>query len=749
MSLSSPFIHRPVGTTLLTIAVALAGMLAYFMLPVSPLPQVDFPTISVNASLPGASPDTMASSVATPLERQFGRIAGVTEMTSSSSLGSTSITLQFDLNRDINAAARDVQACINAAQGYLPANLPSRPSYNKVNPADAPILILSITSDLYDKAHIYDAASSILAQKLAQVQGVGQVNVGGGALPAVRVEVNPTALNAVGLGLTDLSNVLRGANANSPKGYLYTPDRTISLATTDQLLHADQYRPLVVAYHNGAPVRVGDVADVTDSVQDVRNAGLANGKPAILMIIMRQPGANIIDTVDRVKALMPVFQAEIPTAMHLAVVMDRTTTIRASVQDVEYTLILSVGLVILVVFVFLRDWRSTLIPSVAVPVSLIGTFGVMWLCNYSLDNLSLMALTIATGFVVDDAIVVIENITRHLEEGVAPLEAALKGAAEIGFTVLSISVSLCAVFIPLLLMGGIVGRLFREFAVTLSVAIFVSMLISLTTTPMMCAVLLKPHGQQKRGKLLPAQRARVRRRAALLRADAQRRSAARVSHAAGHDFDHRADGVPVHHGAQGVLPRAGHRPNHRQHPGRPGHQLPGHEPDALALRRHGAERPGRDRRHRFLRQRAHQRDGLRHAQTAGAAEEHRRRGDRPHAAQADGHPRRVAVHGARAGPAHRRPQQQRDVPVHPAGRQRAGAARLGTQGAERDQDPARPSRHQQRPTGPRAGGEPHHRPRHRQLGWASRRSRSTTCSATHSGKRRSRRCSSRSTSTTW
>jgi multidrug efflux pump len=501
MSLSTPFINRPVGTTLLTIALALAGGLAYFLLPVSPLPQVDFPTIQVSAGLPGASPETMASSVATPLERQFGRIAGVTEMTSGSSLGSCNITLQFTLDRDINAAARDVQACINAARGYLPANLPSNPNYYKVNPADAPIMILSLTSDVYDKAHMYDAASSILAQKLAQVQGVGQVSVGGGALPAVRVEVNPTKLNALGLGLNDLQTVLNDANANAPKGQIVTDTRTVSLATTDQLTKADQYRTLLVAYHNGSPVRVGDVADVLDSVQDVRNSGIANGRPAVLLIINRQPGANIIQTVDRVKSLMPQFQAEIPTAMHLAVVMDRTITIRASVRDVEKTLLLSVGLVILVVFIFLRDWRSTIIPSVAVPVSLIATFGVMYLCDYSLDNLSLMALTIATGFVVDDAIVVIENVTRHLEAGMEPKEAALQGAAEIGFTVLSISISLVAVFIPLLLMGGIVGRLFREFAVTLSVAIGISMLVSLTTTPMMCAALLGAHREKKRGWL--------------------------------------------------------------------------------------------------------------------------------------------------------------------------------------------------------------------------------------------------------
>jgi hydrophobe/amphiphile efflux-1 (HAE1) family protein len=496
MSLSTPFIKRPVGTTLLTIAIALAGIIAYFFLPVSSLPEVDFPVVSVSASLPGASPDTMASSVATPLERQFGRIAGVNEMTSTSTLGNASITLQFDLTRNIDAAARDVQAAINAAAGQLPANLPSKPSWRKVNPADSPIMILTLTSDIYDKAHMYDSASSILSQKLAQVQGVGQVSVGGGANPAVRVEVNPTLLNNMGLSLEDVRTVLGNVNANNPKGSLSDGQRTFSLSTTDQLLKAKEYQPLIIAYHNGSPVRLSDIASVVDSVEDIRTTGLANGKPAVLMILFRQPGANIIDTVDRVDAMIPQLQASIPPAMKLAVLLDRTTTIRASVHDVEMTLLLSIGLVVLVVFFFLRDIRSTLIPSVAVPVSLLGTFGVMYLIGYTIDNLSLMAITIATGFVVDDAIVVIENITRHLEEGLSPVEAALKGAGEIGFTVLSISISLIAVFIPILLMSGLVGRLFREFAVTLSVAILISMVISLTTTPMMCATILRHRRQQ-------------------------------------------------------------------------------------------------------------------------------------------------------------------------------------------------------------------------------------------------------------
>jgi multidrug efflux pump len=499
VSLSTPFIHRPVGTTLLTIAVALAGGLAYFFLPVSPLPQVDFPTISVSASLPGASAETMASSVATPLERQFGRIAGITEMTSSSSLGGASITMQFDLSRNIDSAARDVQAAINAAGGELPANLPSKPNYRKVNPADAPIMILAMTSDTYTKAKMYDAASSILAQKLAQVPGVGQVFVGGGALPAVRVDMNPTALNSLGLGLEDVRMVLAAANANRPKGSIVGDVGSTSLATTDQLFTAKEYQSLIVGYRNGSPIRLDSIANVTDSVEDIRTDGISDGKPAVLLIISRQPGANIIDTVDRIRGLMPQFQADVPSAMKLGIVMDRTTTIRASVKQVEITLLISVGLVILVVFIFLRDLRTTIIPSVAVPVSLIGTFGVMYLVGFSLDNLSLMALAIATGFVVDDAIVVIENVSRHLEAGMKPMQAALQGASEISFTVMSMSISLVAVFIPLLLMSGIVGRLFREFAVTLSAAIGVSMVVSLTTTPMMCAALLRAKDEQKHG----------------------------------------------------------------------------------------------------------------------------------------------------------------------------------------------------------------------------------------------------------
>jgi multidrug efflux pump len=498
MNLSAPFIRRPVATTLLTAAIALAGAVAFRVLPVSALPQIDFPTISVGASLPGASPEIMASSVATPLERQFGRIAGVNEMTSSSNLGTTSITLQFDLNRNIDGAARDVQAAINAARSYLPTNLPSNPTYRKVNPADAPILILALTSDVYDRGKLYDAASTIMQQRLSQIQGVGQVNVGGSSLPGVRVDVNPTQLNSFGLGLQDVSAMLSRQNSNSPKGQIVDGTSSADIIDNDQLLKAVDYMPLVVGYHNGSAVKLSDVANVQDSTENIRAAGFVNGKPSVLIIIFRQPGANIIDTVDRVREAIPALKASIPSAIDVRVVLDRTQTIRASVKDVERTLVISVCLVIFVVFVFLRSFRATLIPSVAVPVSLIGTFGVMYLCHYSIDNLSLMALTIATGFVVDDAIVVIENITRYIEQGMSPMLAALKGAREIGFTVLSISLSLVAVFIPILMMGGIVGRLFREFAVTLSVAILVSLLVSLTTTPMMCSRLLKHVREEER-----------------------------------------------------------------------------------------------------------------------------------------------------------------------------------------------------------------------------------------------------------
>jgi multidrug efflux pump len=504
MNISSPFINRPVATTLITIAIAIAGAIGFSVLPVSPLPQVDFPTINVNAGLPGGSAEIMASSVATPLERQFGHIAGVTEMTSSSSLGSTNITIQFDLSRDIDGAARDVEAAINAARSYLPANLPGNPTYRKVNPADAPIMILALTSNKYGPDKLYDEASTVIQQKLSQIQGVGQVTPGGGALPSVRVEVNPQKLASYGLALSNVQSVLSLQNADMAKGQITNGTTSMDILANDQISHAADYKPIIVGYSNGAAIRLQDVADVIDSVQNTRAAGYFDGKRSVQVIIVRQPGANIIQTVARIYAALPSIKASIPNGINVDVMLDRTTTIKASLFDVERTLVISIVLVIVVVFVFLRNGRATLIPAVAVPVSLIGTFAVMYIVGYSLDNLSLMALTISTGFVVDDAIVVMENITRHLEDGMTPMQATLLGAKEIGFTVFSISISLIAVFIPLLLMGGIVGRLFREFAVTLSTAILVSMVISLTTTPTMCAYLLKDqrHREHSRFYLL-------------------------------------------------------------------------------------------------------------------------------------------------------------------------------------------------------------------------------------------------------
>jgi multidrug efflux pump len=491
MSISRPFIDRPVATTLLTVAIAIAGIIGYTVLPVAPLPQVDFPTIQVQSSLPGASAEIMASSIATPLERQFSHIAGITEMTSSSSLGSTNISLQFDLNRNIDGAARDVEAAINASRTYLPANLPGNPSYRKANPADSPIMIIGLTSDKYDRAKLYDIASTVIVQKLSQIQGVGLVDVGGGALPSVRVEANPMQLEEYGLTLSSIQSTLSAQNTDVARGSFESNGIKTDIITNGQISHAAQYKPLIIGYHNGAAVRLEDVAEVEDATSNVRAAGYLNGVPSITIIIRRQPGANIIETIDRIQAALPSLEASIPQGIKTTIVLDRTTTIRASVNNVESTLLLSIFLVIGVVFVFLRNPRATLIPAVAVPVSLIGTFAVMYLLDYSLDNLSLMALTIATGFVVDDAIVVMENISRYLEMGFPPREAALKGASEIGYTVLTISISLIAVFIPILLMGGIVGRLFREFAITLATSILVSMVVSLTTTPMMCAYLLK------------------------------------------------------------------------------------------------------------------------------------------------------------------------------------------------------------------------------------------------------------------
>jgi len=500
MSISTPFIQRPVATSLLTIALAMVGGLAFFFLPVAPLPQVEYPTINAYANLPGAAPETMASAVATPLERQFSRIAGVTEMTSSSGLGGTNVTLQFDLNRNIDAAARDVQASLNAARSQLPV-MPNNPGYRKTNPSDFPILIMALTSDSVERSKMYDVADSILAQKFAQVAGVGQVNLMGASRPAVRVEVNPNSLSKYDIGWAEIRNALAFANANRPKGALANDKYRWQLHTSDQIFTAAEYTPLIVAFRNGAPVRVSDVATVTDSLEDRRNMGIADGKPAVLIQLMKQPSANIIDTVDRVLDLLPLMRASIPPSIDLSVITDRTTTIRASIHDIEYTILISIGLVILVVFIFLRNMWATIIPSISVPLSLLGTFGVMYLLGYSVDNLSLMALAISTGFVVDDAIVVIENITRYLEQGFSPVAAALRGSTEISSTVMSMSTSLIAVFIPILLMGGIIGRLFREFSVTLAVAIAVSLVVSLTTTPSMCAKFLRPHNQQKHGRL--------------------------------------------------------------------------------------------------------------------------------------------------------------------------------------------------------------------------------------------------------
>ncbi len=492
MNISAPFIQRPIATILLAVGLALFGWLAFLLLPVAPLPQVDFPTISVRASLPGADPETVATSVATPLERQFGQIAGVTQMTSSSSLGSTRINLQFDLNRNIDGAARDVQAAINAARSNLPSDLSGNPTYRKVNPADSPIMIISLTSDSATPGQMYDVASTLLEQKLLQTSGVGDVNVGGGALPAVRIELNPDRLNHYGVSLEQVRAAITASNANLPKGALSIDDLSYGIGANDMLFKPEDYAPLIVKQSNGDVVHIADLGYVREDVEDLRNFGLSNGRPAVLLVVFKQPGANVIETVDAVKASLPFLQSSIPASIKLNILLDRTTTIRASLHDVEVTLLASIFLVTLVTFGFFRDWRSTLVPAIVVPLSLLGTFGAMYFLGYSLNNLSLMALTISTGFVVDDAIVIVENIMRHLERGESRVQAALAGAQEVGFTVLSISVSLIAVFIPLLMMGGIVGRLFREFSITLSVAILISMLISLTVTPMLSSILLRP-----------------------------------------------------------------------------------------------------------------------------------------------------------------------------------------------------------------------------------------------------------------
>jgi multidrug efflux pump len=502
VNLSAPFIRRPIATILLTIGLALAGIAGFFSLPVAPLPQVDFPTISVSGSLSGASPEVMAQSVATPLERRLSTIAGVTEMTSQSSLGSTRITLQFDLSKDIDGAAREVQAAINASRVDLPATLRQNPTYNKVNPANQPVITLALTSDTMTAGQIYDAVSNVVQQRISQVQGVGQVEVGGGSLPAVRVDIDPYRLNSYGIAMEDVRAAIEAANANRPKGLLQAPDgRAWQIYTNAAGRYAVDYRSLVIAWRNNAPVRLGDVSDVTDSVADVHTMGLFNGKRAIIVNITQQPGANLIQMVDAIRAELPLMQQQLPASIKINVAMDRTTSIRASIREIEITVYIALALVVIVVFAFLRDVRSTMIPAIATIVSLLGTFGVMYLLGFSLNNLSLMAITVATGFVVDDAIVVLENTTRHLEQGMGRFEAALQGAREVGFTVLSISISLVAVFIPLLFMGGIIGRLFREFAVTLSVSVLISLVLSLTMTPMLCAWFLRPHRTKQPGRV--------------------------------------------------------------------------------------------------------------------------------------------------------------------------------------------------------------------------------------------------------
>ena len=611
MSLSAPFIARPVATTLLTLGVLLAGILGFMKLPVSPLPKIDFPTILVTASLPGASPDTVATSVTTPLERRLGAIAGVTEITSTSTVGNARIILQFDLSRSIDGAARDVQAAINAARADLPTDLRSNPQYRKVNPADAPVLILALTSDTLGQGRLYDAASNVLQQKLSQVTGVGQVTLGGSSLPAVRVEINPTALSKYQIGLESVRAALAAANANTPKGAIEVSDQRWQIYTNDQSRTAAEYRPLIIAWRNGAPVRLTDVAEVIDATEDIRNEGQANGKRSVLVIIYLQPNANIIETVDEVKALLPDLQAALPNDVDLMIASDRTTTIRASLKEVERALTISVILVVLVTFAFLRSFRAGLVPSVAVPVSLVGTFGVMYLMGYSLNNLSLMAMTIAAGFVVDDAIIVLENIQRHIEEGMPRVQAALLGAREVGFTVISMSLSLIAVFIPILLMGGIVGRLFREFAVTLSIAILISMVISLTTTPMMCAYILKPPRRRTGGRrdgeaARPAgadQRARIHGAAERLRPHPARRAAPSAAHHDGVPRHHHPQHLPVCADPQGLLPAAGHRPHRRRHPRRPEHLLPVDAAEVPPVRRHHPRGSGdreRGRLHRRL-----------------------------------------------------------------------------------------------------------------------------------------------------
>ena len=675
---SELFIRRPVATTLLTIGIALAGLLAFGQLPVSPLPQVDFPNISVSATMPGASPDTMASSVAAPLERHLGQIADVNEMTSSSSLGSTRIQLQFGLDRDIDGAARDVQAAINAARADLPTSLRSNPTYHKVNPADAPIMVLALTSTTRTAGQIYDIASNVLQQRLSQLDGIGEVDVVGSALPAVRVELNPGALFRYGIGLEDVRAALASANANSPKGAIEDSDYHYQIYANDQASHAADYRDLIVAYRNNAAVRLADVADVVDSVEDLRNAGLSNGKPSVAIVLSRQPGADIIEAVDGVKAVLPRLAASLPGDVDLTVVVDRSITIRGSLRDTERTLITAVALVIFVVFVFLRNPRAAAIPSVAVPVSIIGSFGVMYLLGFSLDNLSLMALTISTGFVVDDAIVVLENVTRHIEAGATRMQAAILGAREVGFTVLSISLSLIAVFLPLLLMGSIVGRLFREFAITLSIAVIdlAHRLADDDADDVLAdpAAARDPYAR----RALSDHRARLRRHARLLSddvGDGAAPSLDRHAHPAGDD---RAQRPPLQQADLRSVPGAGHRAADRLNSGRPEHFLPVDEAEAGAVADDRSGRSGGGHRRRRHRRPANQfRLRLHLAEAVRPAPDQRRRRGRAAARQARRGGRRAALSGRRFGLAHRRAAEQRHLPIHPSLGRHGDALQMG------------------------------------------------------------------------
>ena len=674
---SALFIRRPVATILLTIGVALAGALAYGHLPVSPLPQIDFATIFIQANMPGASPDNMATNVAAPLERHLGQIADVTEMTSQSSLGSTRIILQFGLDRDIDGAARDVQAAINAARADLPTSLKQNPSYHKVNPADAPIMVLALTSTTRQTGQLYDVASNILQQRLSQLPGIGEVDVTGSALPAVRVELNVTALYNYGISLEDVRAALASANANSPKGQIEDADFNYQIYANDQATQAAQYRDLVIAYRNHAAVRLKDIADVEDSVEDLRNAGLANGKPAIGIVLSREPGANIIQAVDNVKAELPRLIAALPGDVDLKVVVDRSITIRGSLHDTIKTLITSVALVILVVFVFLRDVRASAVPSVAVPVSIIGSFAAMYVLGFSLNNLSLMALTISTGFVVDDAIVVLENVSRHLEMGKSRVAAAIAGAREVGFTVVSISLSLVAVFLPLLLMGGLVGRLFKEFTVTLSMAVLISMVVSLTTTPMMCALILPRTAKTEHGRLYRITEAGFDAMLAFYRVTLDIAMRYRWVTIAVFVGTLRAQRPPVPKGALQPVPGAGYRIDDRHHSGRPEHLVSVDEEEARAIAGHRAGRSrGRHggRRHRRpageFRVRLHLAEALRQAQ------DHRRRRGQPVARQTWAGRRGAAVPGRGLGPAHRRPTEQRDLSIYDVVRRLGGAVQM-------------------------------------------------------------------------